>query len=914
MNKIMKTLLPLFIIICALQSAFAGSTNVYVEDWGSVKGGSSVTGNGNISTIGWTGVAVSQTGVGANGPYMGIYQASGASDAASGLPLPTNTVYFTGLLPKQSTPAMFYTTDSSGAGSGGDTSFTDIDPTQYTNLVLNAEVTGRTTDTNYFAVRTGGSWYVCTSYQMIPAAANGSVFTNASLTYTNPANVWQSLTPGTTNVTIGSTASLNTSSLITGVGIVELPTSNGFNYNEFAIQAFVASAAPPTAAKITAAAVTPQYAFVGGGASFAINAAGTQPLTYIWESNGVPLLTGGRYLGTTNNYFTITNINTADGTGVTYSVVVTNVAGSQTNGSLVLNVSAVPAGALYAEDFPYAGPAGSGNLSMASVGWVSSAGPNTSIGIYQNGGGLGDAFSYSSTATTNIYYTTDTNDVGFSGLPFVDINPNSYQYITLQAGFVPGNAPGQTVGAISVYWAVAMNGTWYCSAQPQSIDLSALSPYKNYEYGFNPAATNWNALTITGAGATIGTQAAGALSGNITGAGIVIAHNDGTGSDMNFQNFEITTNQAVGSAPTIETASDVPPPVTVASGGGASFGISASGTPPFTYYWFTNNTLVHNGGRVSGATTATLTIADLVANDNNVSVDVIVSNFAGSVDLNDVFSAATITVTNPVIGSIYTEGFPFVGPDPTVNYPISSEGWVEAVLNAPNALYQTSAQTSEGAVFAYYGSPATTVYYATTATDTNQSGLPFPNIDLAAYGNSLSFSVQIAPQSSASNVTAYVAVQLNNMNTTNWYVSSSPLPVVNIPDSTTFSGYTMAFDPAAANWNNLTVTTSGGIIGSAAISNLKGIMTGAGLVFITTGTGGTFNFTDFAINGTGVGGVNAGASAGNLNLSWVGNPAVELQSTTNLLGTWLDVPNTYGAYSLTAPMTGPGTFFRVAAP
>jgi hypothetical protein len=269
-----------------------------------------------------------------------------------------------------------------------------------------------------------------------------------------------------------------------------------------------------------------------------------------------------------------------------------------------------------------------------------------------------------------------------------------------------------------------------------------------------------------------------------------------------------------------------------------------------------------------------------------------------------------LTVTNPPVGLLYTEGFPFVGPA-SANYPISSVGWVEAVLNAPNALFQESSETSEGAVFAYYGSAATTVYYTTTASDTNQSGLPFPNIDLAAYGNSLNFSVQIAPQFAASNVTAYVAVQLNN---TNWYISSSPLPVANSADSATFSPYTMAFNPAAGNWDNLTVTVSGGLIGSAATSNLKGVMTGAGLVFVTVGTGGTFNFTDFAITGTGVGGVNLGASGGNLNLSWVGNPAVELQSTTNLLGTWQVVPNTFGAYSFTVPTTGPGTYFRLVQP
>jgi hypothetical protein len=212
-------------------------------------------------------------------------------------------------------------------------------------------------------------------------------------------------------------------------------------------------------------------------------------------------------------------------------------------------------------------------------------------------------------------------------------------------------------------------------------------------------------------------------------------------------------------------------------------------------------------------------------------------------------------------------------------------------------------------VFAYLGSAGTTVYYATTATDTNQAGLPFPNIDLAGYPQGLNISVDIAPVSSSSNVTTYLAVQLNNAN---WYVAASPLPVPTSSDSPTFATYTTAFNPAAANWKNLTVTTSGGIIGSAATSNLNGVMTGAGLVFVTTGTGGTFNFANFVITGNGPGGINAGAlSNGDLNLSWVGNPAVELQSTTNLTGIWQDLPATYGLYSYPAPATGRQTFFRL---
>jgi hypothetical protein len=95
---------------------------------------------------------------------------------------------------------------------------------------------------------------------------------------------------------------------------------------------------------------------------------------------------------------------------------------------------------------------------------------------------------------------------------------------------------------------------------------------------------------------------------------------------------------------------------------------------------------------------------------------------------------------------------------------------------------------------------------------------------------------------------------------------------------------------------------------------LSGTLTGAGLVFVTVGTGGNFNFDNFQITGTGLGGINVGPlTGGNLTLSWVGNPVVNLESNTNLLnsGGWQDVPNTLGLYSLPVTATGPQKFFRL---
>ena len=197
-------------------------------------------------------------------------------------------------------------------------------------------------------------------------------------------------------------ATPNLSALITGIGIVELPTTAGFNYNELVINQGL-SDFPHNPPVNTAAAVTPQTVYAGGGASFLSIFSGAPNLAYQWQTNGVNV-TGSRFLGVNSNTLTITNANANDALW-TYSVAVANSFGQATNSGMALVVNPVPPELLYAEPFPYVGP--NGNLPITGVGWVSAAPASTSVGIYSAGPGVGDVFSYSTAATTNLYYTTD---------------------------------------------------------------------------------------------------------------------------------------------------------------------------------------------------------------------------------------------------------------------------------------------------------------------------------------------------------------------------------------------------------------------------------------------------------------------------------------------------------------------------
>ena len=109
-----------------------------------------------------------------------------------------------------------------------------------------------------------------------------------------------------------------------------------------------------------------------------------------------------------------------------------------------------------------------------------------------------------------------------------------------------------------------------------------------------------------------------------------------------------------GQRPAILTVID-PPVITTKpasrtnnAGTEATFTVSVSGTAPFSYQWRRNGTNLVNGTNciVSGATTATLTIADILKVDEG-SYSVVVTNPAGS----DTSSNAVLTVIDPAINT-----------------------------------------------------------------------------------------------------------------------------------------------------------------------------------------------------------------------------------------------------------------------
>jgi hypothetical protein len=364
-----------------------------------------------------------------------------------------------------------------------------------------------------------------------------------------------------------------------------------------------------------------QVALLGQTVSFSVGAtvpSGT-PLTYQWQTNGssgyVNVGNGGIVSGATSSTLTLAGVTT--NWALSYRVIVTNSLGSVTS-TPPATLTVYP-NILINGDFG-SGATQTGAAVLGSVGdvWnaitastgtlISSAGSIFSgVGLTLNDYGLYLATSGTATdsATTNLmedyafgYSTTPTVTASITGLA-----PYTNSAFTLVV-FAAGNSAGQG-GSLTLNGATGGNA--------------------------------WNTLTTTATTRQIS-------------SGIGVAYNTFTGI---LTNGTLTLTSAVLSGQSFTAVngfqlllSPLPDPAiyyapqsqTVAPGGNASFSVTAVGTSPFSYQWQVNTgtgyTNLVNGGQISGATSATLTVSNVIpwANPSWVAAyQVIVTNSVGSV-------------------------------------------------------------------------------------------------------------------------------------------------------------------------------------------------------------------------------------------------------------------------------------------
>jgi hypothetical protein len=940
--------------VSALVPATPPTAVLYSEDWGAASGGTA----GTLAAVGWSSIDIA---------YTGMYGANaGSLDVGTGLVLSNRAMYLS-MDGNNSLAGIAYTTDTNGSGTAGDSAFTDINPTNYpTGVYLSVETQASSSGvvvTNYFAIQVAGAWYVSVNRNTNNNALGGAAWSLNRLLYTNnsaPAN-WNTLTLSGASVTVGGPPSAPLSGPITGVGLVTIQngslsgtTGFGFNYLNFTITTPLLNPSGAVAPKIDAPGFS-QTAFAGGTASFAIDAyVGTPPVAYTWTfapaaggsavtmANGATG-TGSFVIGALTNQITISNLGSAD--AGTYSVEVGNLYGADYSSNYTTNTLTVyplTNNILYAETFPFVGPFAPA-VSLTNVGWKSTIATPT----LDN---LGNAYAYETAAATVAFYAASNTDVaGLSGIPFpaTGINPANYPFISFRATL----AALQNSGNVATYFAVQMaGGKWYVSTS--AIQLSATpAAFTTYGLQFNPTASGWNNLTLGATSATVGSTATANLTGNITGGGVVFVFTGAALYAMN--NFMIVTNSTPPILPSFPSEPNEPYLQTVAVGGGASFAFTEAGTLPLTNNWelnenghFLTNGATATGSVISGATTTEITIQNVSSADGGT-YTAVVSNPAGSSSTDSsVYGSPYLTVTNQPVGYIYSEFFPLYQPTGGVNQPLSLVGWTYQAGQGANRLYSQGPVTGPTGVVSAYDSASHQaniydLYYASTASDTGFSGLPFIAFDPANYpAGSIQFSTILANGNTAyTNVAASIAVQQNGQ----WYASVTPLwPFyTNAPPSTPLpaaftTSFSQTYSNAASQWNMLGILTnvsglgtltnasgqvtnvSGVVLLGNPAQNLNGPITAAGLMFNFIGaTGGDINFDSFVIQATGagnlIGGVNIGpvSTNGTVTLTWIGNPAVNLQSATSVTSVMTDVPNTLGQHSFTVTPAGVQQYYRL---
>ncbi len=419
---------------------------------------------------------------------------------------------------------------------------------------------------------------------------------------------------------------------------------------------------------------------IGTTASFSVNASGTAPLSYQWQFNGANIG------GATGSSLTLNNVQPSDGGN--YSVLITNVAGtisssvatltiwvppaistqpsSRTNiigTSTTFNVSATGTAPLsYQWQFNGANIAEADNSSFTinSVQIIDAG--NYSVVVSNLAGGVTSsaatltvwvppAITTPPESQTNIAGTDATFSVLATGTPapnyqwqFNGVNINGATSTSLTIGNAqPGNGGNYAVvvtnSAGSITSAPAVLTIWVTPSigvQPGSVTNIAgtTANFSVTATGTDPLSYQWqfNGLDISSATAS------------------TLALNNVQPTDAGNYTVAITNVAGAITSAVASLTIWVPPSISapplsqsVIAGSNALFAVSATGTTPLNYQWRTNGINLVDGGNVSGANSAILTITAAQPN-NAATYSVVITNVAGSITSS---TPAVLTVNVP---------------------------------------------------------------------------------------------------------------------------------------------------------------------------------------------------------------------------------------------------------------------------
>jgi hypothetical protein len=368
---------------------------------------------------------------------------------------------------------------------------------------------------------------------------------------------------------------------------------------------------------------TNQAMAVGATAAFTVTAIGTVPLHYQWWVNGTNLVKNGShkngpiFSGATTTNLTIKNVQTTN--SGSYTVVVTNIAGSVISSNVTLTVTNIPPQITLQPASQTNGVGTKVTFTVTATGTAPLSyqwqvnGTNLVNGAVKNGPTI-------SGATVNVLKISNaqTNSGG------------NYTVIVTNFG-------GAVTSSVAI---LTMQTTPLITGQPtnQTIAVGSKAIFSVTAIGTMPLRYHWQ---LNGTNLVNGGHISGATTANLT---IKNARTNDSGNyTVVVTNIagSVTSSNAVLTVASSPVITIQPTNQTMAVGSKATFTVTAIGTGPLSYHWQVNGTDLVNGSNISGATTNVLTIYP-AQTTNSGSYTVIVANHAGSVTS----SNALLTVTN----------------------------------------------------------------------------------------------------------------------------------------------------------------------------------------------------------------------------------------------------------------------------
>lgn len=332
----------------------------------------------------------------------------------------------------------------------------------------------------------------------------------------------------------------------------------------------------------------------GGSATFSVTASGSATLSYQWRTNGIVLS------GATNSTLSLTGITTNH--AGSYSVVITNSAGSITSSTATLTVLVPP------------------SITTEPAGQSVTEGANVSLSVVAAGTSP-LSYRWRKNGTTVSAATNST--LNFATIALADAG--SYTVvITNRAGTITSAVATLTVNAAPVAPTISTQPASQSGFVGGSVTMSVIATgtgplsYQWRHEGTNVTAGTASSLLITN------------LATNHSGSYLVVITNIAGAITSAVAVVEVSP------APEPPTITEQPQGLTAIAGTNIALNVAATGSNPLRYQWR------RNGASISSATNAALSLTDVNTGQSG-DYTVVVTNIAGAATS----AIATVTINNP---------------------------------------------------------------------------------------------------------------------------------------------------------------------------------------------------------------------------------------------------------------------------